>query len=671
MPAENVTLNSGGGGGAVIASDDIGSVHFQRIKLVYGPDSTNRGDVDIARPLPTSAPHLRASAALGALNAAVTLDLSPAAGPHHESGTVTWEIDTGTLVGTVTPEATLDDTNWFAIDAIRIDGTVIASTTTFDDRGSLTSTGYSQVRLRVSAFTSGTSNARMSATAGSNIVRVVATSLVDAGNSTTTPLGSSATFTGAGVDTLNYSAVTVQIFADQIGAVDGLTFEFSEDNSNWDVKHSINYDTINDGRHVEFALHAKFFRVVFINGGVAQGAFRLHTILHRGPPFPGQHRLDENLSPDHGAGIIKSVLHAQSAGVGDFIPIASTAAGNLKVSVQELSDGLDIGAGNAGAETLRVSISTDDVNLSAIKTAVEISDNVVNVPDTAISSVTALGAQFDDAATATVVEDNIAALRINAARALHAILPDVTGTDGAAGPASAISIAGTNAGNLQEIAVNTGGEIILDALPPGAGLNVNLDTILTVALSVDVGIPGTGSQRVVLASALHSGVDTGGPQKIGMKAIDHGVVTAVDANDRTDWYANRDGVPWVIGGHPNIVTETINTTALRTDQEIVAAAAGQRLVVTRLSITTDASVTVDTRVVVGFAAATLGTPVFGGVTGILHEHPGVPGGGGITIGDGSGIIGIGAAGEDLRYTNSVPTGGSLTISVSYYEIDST
>ena len=49
--------------------------------------------------------------------------------------------------------------------------------------------------------------------------------------------------------------------------------------------------------------------------------------------------------------------------------INRTTGGNLKISVQEISDGLDIGAGNAGSETQRVSISTDDVNLSAIKTA--------------------------------------------------------------------------------------------------------------------------------------------------------------------------------------------------------------------------------------------------------------------------------------------------------------
>lgn len=49
--ADNTTLNPGIGGD-VIASDDIGGVKFQRIKLIYGPDNTNSGDVDISNPLP-------------------------------------------------------------------------------------------------------------------------------------------------------------------------------------------------------------------------------------------------------------------------------------------------------------------------------------------------------------------------------------------------------------------------------------------------------------------------------------------------------------------------------------------------------------------------------------------------------------------------------------------
>ena len=49
--ADNTTLDAGSGGD-VIATDDIGGVKFQRVKLVEGADGVNDGDVSSANPLP-------------------------------------------------------------------------------------------------------------------------------------------------------------------------------------------------------------------------------------------------------------------------------------------------------------------------------------------------------------------------------------------------------------------------------------------------------------------------------------------------------------------------------------------------------------------------------------------------------------------------------------------
>lgn len=54
--ADNTVLNSGSGGDT-IATDDIGGVKFQRIKLVHGADGVNSGDVSTANPLPVSLPN--------------------------------------------------------------------------------------------------------------------------------------------------------------------------------------------------------------------------------------------------------------------------------------------------------------------------------------------------------------------------------------------------------------------------------------------------------------------------------------------------------------------------------------------------------------------------------------------------------------------------------------
>jgi hypothetical protein len=84
--------------------------------------------------------------------------------------------------------------------------------------------------------------------------------------------------------------------------------------------------------------------------------------------------LDETLTDDNLAKVVRTIIAGKNPG-GTYVNFTATTAGNFKMSVQEISDGLDVGAGNAGTETQRVSISTDDVNLSAIKTAVEIMDD--------------------------------------------------------------------------------------------------------------------------------------------------------------------------------------------------------------------------------------------------------------------------------------------------------
>jgi hypothetical protein len=128
---------------------------------------------------------------------------------------------------------------------------------------------------------------------------------------------------------------------------------------------------------------------------------------------------------------------------------------------------------------------------------------------------------------------------------------------------------------------------------------------------------------------------------------------------------NRHRIPFVMGGHPNVVTIETATTGSATDAAIVTVSSGTKIVVTQVQIVTDNANTAFPSIRVGFGATN--TPT---TTGVVATHPGLPAGGGISRGDGSGIIGIGADGEDLRYTCGAPTGGSIRILVSYYTIES-
>ncbi len=154
----------------------------------------------------------------------------------------------------------------------------------------------------------------------------------------------------------------------------------------------------------------------------------------------------------------------------------------------------------------------------------------------------------------------------------------------------------------------------------------------------------------------------------GGVAVAHGSAPdTADALDAVALMTNRHRVLFTIGGHPNVVTvkHTTITTAV-TDAAIVTISTGLKIVVTRISVTLDNASTVFPTLLIGFGTAN--TPT---TTGVLVAHGGVPAGGGITVGDGSGILGIGADNEDLRVTTTGnATGNGLQIVVSYYTIDS-
>lgn len=239
--------------------------------------------------------------------------------------------------------------------------------------------------------------------------------------------------------------------------------------------------------------------------------------------------------------------------------------------------------------------------------------------------------QFDDTSTAAVTENQFAPVRISTRRALL--------------------VEGVASGTAQPVS----GSVSL------------LATALTIG-----GVDETGASAVdalaVGGGTPHDSIDSGNPLLNGARAIAHGTnPTAVAAADRTVLFANRAGVPFVIGGHPNVVTikHTTITTAV-TDAAIVTIAGGLKIVVTRVTVTLDNASTVFPTLLIGFGTAN--TPT---TTGVLVAHGGVPAGGGVNVGDGSGILGVGADGEDLRVTTTGnATGNGLQIVVSYYTIES-
>ncbi len=164
----------------------------------------------------------------------------------------------------------------------------------------------------------------------------------------------------------------------------------------------------------------------------------------------------------------------------------------------------------------------------------------------------------------------------------------------------------------------------------------------------------------VVGSIAHDSVDSGNPLKVGNKTVAFGAnPTAVASGDRTDAYANVAGVPFTLGGHPNVLTLRYNATAAETNTKLITVSGGTKIVMLSCTVAVDKACTVNVAARLGFAATN--TPT---TTGVYLSHPGIAPGSGIRE---AGAV-PGADGDDFILTSTVPTTGSMDVVMKYFTI---
>lgn len=156
------------------------------------------------------------------------------------------------------------------------------------------------------------------------------TSRISSANSSTTPLGAGATFTGTYEEVTQYATVSVQVRADVVSGTNGLAVEFSTDGANLDNDDTFTIPAAN-GKVFTFGANARYMRVRYTNGAAPQGFFRLQTIYHHVPPKPSSHKLTVDLVDEDDAELVRAVLAAKKPD-GTYTNITADADGNLIVT---------------------------------------------------------------------------------------------------------------------------------------------------------------------------------------------------------------------------------------------------------------------------------------------------------------------------------------------------
>tara|TARA_R100000005_G_scaffold39910_1_gene18712 strand:- start:214 stop:2841 length:2628 start_codon:yes stop_codon:yes gene_type:complete len=248
---------------------------------------------------------------------------------------------------------------------------------------------------------------------------------IDSNNSTTSTLGAGASFVGTGTDVSEYTAVTITLSTDQDSATDGMRFQFSTDNTNWDDDYIFTYDESVNGtaRRFQFPVTAKYFRVNYTNGSVAQGHFRVQTILHGNNVLTSIHRIDGTLYSDRSATLTKSVIAGEtSAGGGGFVNVKVAPSGAMEVNAsQDTHDDLNANANIQVGDTdvsnsnpvpvsdAGGSLTVDNAGLTELAAAINASSQLdINVAADAVGLATESTLSNVDSTATSILADTAA-----------------------------------------------------------------------------------------------------------------------------------------------------------------------------------------------------------------------------------------------------------------------
>ncbi len=478
--ADDTTLNVGAGGD-VIATDDIGGVKHQRVKVTVGADGVNDGDVSTANPMPTDAREVAGNATAVGSGAASTGTQRVILANDQDAIPISSVVPgtAATNLGKAEDVAHASGDTGVAALAVRRDLAAVGSDADAD---------YSTLNVDQHGM-----------------LRSVPGGVESVGNTSTTPLGGSATFTGTGEQN-DLPDVLVSLFTDQTGT---LFFDFSVNGTDFRTFPTAGF-AISANTH---AFHTavkgpRFFRARLVNDGTPQTVLQLFTYFgtYAGKPNAP---IGQSVNNASDATTVKAVIVGDSGG-GSFVNVGVTAGGNFKIDLEDIAGtAVSVNTGVRDIGTQRVTIATDDlvpISVASLPLPTGAATSALQLPDGHNVTVDNAGG-----ASAVNVQDGGNSLTIDAVS-----LPLPTGAATAAGQlADGHNVTVDNAAGASAVNVQDGGNsLTIDAvslpLPTGAatsaaqladGHNVTVDNTIAAPANVQIS-DGTDTALVSGAGAL-------------------------------------------------------------------------------------------------------------------------------------------------------------------------
>lgn len=229
-------------------------------------------------------------------------------------------------------------------------------------------------------------------------------------NSTTATLGSNATFTGTSEDTTNYVAAAIALGVDRNGT---LNVDFSPDGTNWDQVQTYPITVASPGSvsgfYFQFMCEARYFRLRYVNGATAQGAFRLQTIFKIIPGTAEVHAVNTAILANTDALTTKGVIYGlSSGGGGTYVAVKVSPSGSLQTALGDISG---VVGQNTMVNSLPVAIASNQSAIPVTNTEVAMATGTQTSVAGSASSVTLLAANASRL-NASIYNDSTAILYI-------------------------------------------------------------------------------------------------------------------------------------------------------------------------------------------------------------------------------------------------------------------
>ncbi len=209
-------------------------------------------------------------------------------------------------------------------------------------------------------------------TNGFNGLVAIAPGHVSSDNSTGSPLLADAVFTGEWELITNFGVIVLSVTSNVASAVDGLEVQFSSNATAGGILSDDNF-TVAAGAKKTFSFQAaaKYYRVVYTNGGTNQTSFSLQAILKPYYVKPSSHRIQDSIVDDDDAELIKSVLSGSSSLTDDF------------ENVTTYRGALDVNSAWLHRKIVNETFHQDTSTTTTLNSAASEGDTSISVADTA------------------------------------------------------------------------------------------------------------------------------------------------------------------------------------------------------------------------------------------------------------------------------------------------